>query len=132
MKRLVLIFMAMLTLCLSTLEISASVNRGSQITLRPSHPIGGATRPSKAPSTTLVPVEVAYDEFNDVLCFYDENADTVSFFIYDEEGVCVSQGACDFDENYSYSISLGLDAGAYTIVVFINDVEYYGFFDVEE
>lgn len=132
MKRLVSILMAMLTFCLLTLEGSAKVNAGTQISLRRSHPISGATRPSKAPANTLVPIEVAYDESNDVLYFYDEYDDTVSFLIYDDEGVCVSQGACAFDENHSYSISPGLETGSYTIVVLINDVEYYGFFDVEE
>lgn len=132
MKRLVSILMAMLTFCLLTLEGSAKVNAGTQISLRRSHPIGGATRPSKAPVNTLAPTEVAYDEYDDVLYFYDEYDDTVSFLIYDGEGVCVSQGACAFDENHSYYISLGLEAGTYTIVVLINDVEYYGYFDVEE
>lgn len=132
MKRLVSILMAMLPFCMFATESGAKVNVGTQISLGRPHPIGGATRPSKAPENILVPVEVVYDECNDVLYFYDENNDVVSFFIYDEEGNCVSQGACIFDENHSYTISPGLGTGTYTIIVLINNIEYFGCIDVEE
>lgn len=132
MKRLVSVLMAMLPLCMLTLESSSKENVGAQISLRLRHPIGGATRPSKAPEIILVPVEVAYDEFNDVLYFYDENDDTVSFFIYNDEGNCISDGACVFDEYHSYSMSPGLGTDTYMIVVLINGVEYFGCIDIEE
>lgn len=132
MKRFIKIFSFALVLSLFFTNAYTAVVNGTQISLRRSYPVGGVTRPSRCPAQTTSPVEVFLDYYNGVVTFVGNNDDTVSFFIYDDEGVCVSQGACSFDENHSYSISLCLEKGTYTIVVLINDVEYYGVFDVEE
>ena len=128
MKKFISILIAMLTFCTLTSEDVAE-NLGAPISLRVRHPIGGATRPSKSPANFLTSLEVVYDSDDDFLYFYDEKDDTVSFFIYNDENVCVSQGACNFNESHSYSMSLGLGTGSYTIIVLINGVEYCGNFD---
>lgn len=132
MKRLFFILSVVLTLGMLTLESSANVTNETQISLRRHPPIGGATKPSKAPVPTYAPIVLTYDELNNKLNFYDENNDIVSFCVYNNVDDSVLHEICDFDENHSYSTSLDLNAGSYTIIVQINGIEYFGTFDIEE
>ena len=117
---------------LITIECRADEGDNTQISFRRSHPIGGAIPPSKAPGKNQISLCATYNSCNSELCFYDEEDDAVSFFIYSSDSICVSQGVCDFDENHSYATTLSLMPGSYTIVVFINDLEYVGTIDVED
>lgn len=131
MKRLFLILSVTLTLCTFTQESIANVVTGYQISLRRHPPISGATKPSKAPGYMYAEIELTYDEYNNELHFYDENEDVVFFSIYNNDGDCICQDTCDFDDEHSFSVSLNQNAGQYTIIVQINGVDYFGAFYVE-
>lgn len=131
MKRLFLILSVTLAFCTFTQESIANIVSGYQISLRRHIPIGGATKPSKAPGYMYAEIELTYDEYNNELHFYDENEDVVFFSIYNNDGDCFCQDTCDFDDEHSFSVSLNLNAGQYTIIVQINGVDYFGAFYVE-
>lgn len=134
MKRTIQILSIALAFCLFATEGFSKVSYGTQISLRRPYPVvGGNTGPSRTPANTDFPVDVFYDNFTKIMSFIGDCEDDISYIIYDEEGASVLQGICSFNQEGYYSVSLGaLQTGAYTIVVIVNDTDYYGTFNIEE
>lgn len=124
--------LCLLVFCMFSSTMNAKMSENAPITLRRYHPIGGATRPSKAPAINSLSLELTLDESSKVLYFYDEDNNNVSYSIYDYEGYLIMHDVCNFNENHSYSNSVSLDFGTYTIIVLINDIEYIGIIDINE
>lgn len=122
----------LLAFCMFSSTMNAKMSENAPITLRRYHPIGGATRPSKAPENNILSLEVRFDESYNVLYFYDEDNNDVSYSIYNSEGSLMTFDVCYFNENNFYSKMVSLQSGTYIIVVFINDVEYHGSIEVNK
>lgn len=133
MKRFIKIFSFALVLSLFFTNAYSAVINGTQISLRRSYPIGGATRPSRCPAQTTSPVEVFLDYYSGLVTFVGNNDDEVSYIIYNEDGDIETSGSCVFNEDGEYSTLLSLlPDGTYTILVIVNDVEYFGTFEIEQ
>ncbi|OYP60235.1 hypothetical protein [Prevotella sp. P3-122] len=133
MKRFIKSFSVALVWSLFFTNAYSTVINGSQISLRRSYPIGGATRPSRCPAQTTSPVEVYFDFNSGIVTFIGNNDGEVSFIIYNAEGDIETSDSCNFNDNGEYSILLSpLSEGTYTIVVFVNEVEYFGIIEIEQ
>lgn len=133
MKRFIKIFSVALVLSLFFTNAYSTVISGSQINLRRSYPIGGDTRPSRCPAQTTSPVEVFLDYYSGLVTFVGNNDDEVSYIVYNEGGDIETSGSCAFNGDGEYSSSLSpLSDGTYTIVVIVNEVEYFGTFEIEQ
>lgn len=132
MKRFIKILSIALVLNLFFTNAYSTVSDGTQICLRRSYPIGGATRPSRCPAQTTSPVEVFLDSYSDLITFVGNNDDEVSFIIYNEDGGVVTFGSCVFNDDGENSTLLSpIQDGTYSIVVIVNEVEYFGTFEIE-
>lgn len=119
-----------ISFCMYALEGSA-MNDSIQIALRRDYPIKDFPGPSRVPSKSPLALQVIFDEDSNTLLFYDEHEDNVTYLIYNEEGAYVMEGVCAFDGNHLHETSLeGLNAGVYTIVVRVNNIEYTGLLDI--
>lgn len=133
MKRFIKIFSYALVLSLFFTNAYSTVVNGTQISLRRSYPIGGATRPSRCPAQTTLPVEVFLDYYSGLITIVGNKDDEVSYIIYNEDGDIETSDSCNFNDDGEYSTSLSpLPDGTYTIVVFVNENEYFGTFEIEQ
>lgn len=133
MKRFIKSFSVALVWSLFFTNAYSTVINGSQISLRRSYPIGGATRPSRCPAQTTLPVEVFLDYYSGLITFVGNKDDEVSYIIYNEDGDIETSDSCNFNDDGEYSKSLSpLQDGTYTIVVIINEVEYFGIIEIEQ
>ena len=133
MKRFLKFLSLALALGLFYTNAYSAVINGTQISLRRSYPIGGATRPSRCPAQTTTPVEVFLDDYSGLVTIGGNNDDDVSYIIYNEDGDIETSGFCDFNDDGEFSTLLSsLQDGTYTIVVSVNEVEYFGTFEIEQ
>ena len=82
MKRFIKIFSFALVLSLFFTNAYSTVVNGTQISLRRSYPIGGATRPSRCPAQTTVPVEVFLDYYRGLITRVGNKYDEDTYIKY--------------------------------------------------
>lgn len=92
---------------------------------------GGILGPSKAPAKRpILPISVFLNDANGKLTICNESYNTYSYYIYNEDGVVVTQGVSDlssilFVDLYTF------DSGEYCIELYSGDDIYIGVFDIE-
>ena len=94
--------------------------------------LGGILKPSKAPAKHHSwSICVYLDETNQNLELFSTSNETISYYLYNEDGEDVSNGIISFIENDYSSIYLGiLTEGVYTIDIICNGITYEGSFQL--
>lgn len=126
------VFRFLCVFALSVFAFDSSANGGAPVPVlltKVFKPIHDTHGPSRNPEPLL---EVFYNEASNSLLFYDPDLSNVTYSIHDEDNNMITEGACAFDENAFYFLSLnGFSAGIYIIYVTIDDTLYEGAFEIE-
>ena len=96
--------------------------------------IGNNAGPKKAPARPrLLDMEISLNEESQCLDLYDTEGNTITYYIYDEDGQEVISGVISFAAQPNASISLeGLGYGLYTLEIVLDGTSDIGEFGIEE
>lgn len=129
MKKYLSLLVIMLALVMQSFTILPGL---TPVYLRPEiGPVfGGNHKPTKSDPNTEPPVSVYLNEAADSLLLYSPSEESVTYYIYDEDELEVSNGNVIFSEQGEASIYLGsLNEGTYSISLVVDTLVYVGEFD---
>lgn len=128
MKKYLISFMIMLTFVMQSFTLLPGL---TPVYLQLNNKIGGNLRPTKSDPDTESPVNIYLSEACDSLLLYSQSEESVTYYIYNENELEVSNGNATFSGQGEASIYLGiLDDGIYTISLEVDSLVYEGEFEI--
>lgn len=125
-------FLSLLVIMLAFIMQSFTILPGqTQVYLKLKNKIGGNLGPTKSDPDTESPVNIYLSEACDSLLLYSQSEESVTYYIYDENELEVSNGSVTFSNQGESSIYIGtLDEGIYTIFLELDSLVYEGEFEI--
>lgn len=132
MKKFLSFFMIMLSLAMQSITaLAGGINTPVLLQLRVTPWQDGIHRPTKSDPNLEPPVNVYLSEASDSLLFYSASEESVTYYIYDADGLEVCNGTVTFSEQGEASICVGtLVDGMYTIYIVVDNDVYGGEFQI--